>query len=57
MKQELNKHIAFYNIAEEFRNWQRQWDLFSKQKGLNKPPHLDEFMEILEQRYIVEFRP
>jgi signal recognition particle GTPase len=44
---------AFHNIAEEFRKWQRQWDLFGKQQITKKPPHLDEFINDLEQKYVV----
>lgn len=34
-------------FIEEFRNWQRQWDLFSKQETFNKPKHIDEFIDEL----------
>ena len=35
------------NFAEEFRKWQRQWDLFDKQEIKAKPKHLDEFISDL----------
>jgi hypothetical protein len=47
---------AFHNIAEEFIKWQRQWDLFGKQEITKKPPHLDEFINDLEQKYVVRFK-
>lgn len=49
-------HSAFRNIAEEFRGWQRQWDLFDKQEIKTKPPHLDEFIKNLEQKYVAGFK-
>lgn len=35
------------NFAEKFRQWQRQWDLFDKQKILKKPNNIDEFIDDL----------
>ena len=49
-------HNAFHNIAEEFRKWQRQWDLFGKQEISKKPLHLDEFIKELEHKYVVGFK-
>lgn len=49
-------HSAFRNIAEEFRNWQMQWELFDKQEITKKPPHLDEFITTLEQKYVAGFK-
>ena len=49
-------HSAFRKIAEEFRNWQRQWDLLDKQEIRKKPMHLDEFIKELEQKYVVGFK-
>ena len=34
-------------FAEKFRQWQRKWDLFSKQELSKKPPHLDQFIDSL----------
>ena len=34
-------------FAEQFRKWQKQWDLFDKQEIKVKPKHLDEFISDL----------
>ena len=33
------------NFAKNFRQWERQWDLFDKQKILKKPKTLDDFID------------
>lgn len=39
------------NFAKQFRDWQRQWDLFDKKQILKKPKSIDVFIEDLLLQY------
>ena len=50
METELRK------ILNEFRQWQRKWDLYDSRQILKKPQSYDDFIKGLKSKYVVGFK-
>lgn len=35
----------------EFRNWDKEWDIYEKNPQISKPPTQDEFLFYLREKY------
>ena len=47
---------ALLSLAQEFRDWQREWNLYDIGQRLVKPKNVDDFVSELEQRYVADFK-
>ena len=49
-------NCAFVKILNEFRQWQRKWDLYDSRQTLLKPQSSDDFIKGLKSKYVVGFK-
>jgi hypothetical protein len=49
-------NCAFNKVLNEFRQWQREWDLYDKRETLKKPQSSDDFIERLRTKYVIGFK-
>ena len=49
-------NCAFGKILNEFRQWQRKWDLYDSRQILKKPQSYDDFIKGLKSKYVVGFK-
>ena len=49
-------NCAFNNVLNEFRQWQREWDLYDKRETLKKPQSSDDFIKKLRTKYVIGFK-
>ncbi len=45
----MNELRTLEEIRDEFRQWQRQWDLYDKRETLKKPQSSDDFIKQLKK--------
>lgn len=49
-------NCAFNKVLNEFRQWQREWDLYDKREILKKPQNSDDFIKQLKTKYVIGFK-
>lgn len=49
-------NCAFGKILNEFRQWQREWDLYDSRQTLKKPQSSDDFIKGLKSKYVIGFK-
>jgi hypothetical protein len=49
-------NCAFGEILNEFRQWQREWELYVSLQALKKPQSADDFIEGLKSKYVIGFK-
>jgi hypothetical protein len=49
-------NCAFGKILNEFRQWQREWDLYDSRQTLKKPQSSDGFIKGLKSKYVIGFK-
>lgn len=49
-------NCAFNKVLNEFREWQREWDLYDKREVLKKPQTSDDFIKQLKSKYVIGFK-
>ena len=49
-------NCAFNKILNEFRQWQRKWELYHSQQTLKRPQKTDDFIKQLKSKYVVGFK-
>jgi len=49
-------NCAFNKVLNEFRQWQREWDLYDKRETLKKPQATDAFIKGLKSKYVIGFK-
>lgn len=47
---------ALLSLAQEFRDWQREWNLYDIGQRFVKPKNVDDFVSELEHRYVADFK-
>ena len=49
-------NCAFGKILDEFRQWQKEWDLYDSRQTLREPQSSDDFIKELKSKYVVGFK-
>ncbi|MFT6880880.1 MAG: hypothetical protein ACJARG_001814 [Arcticibacterium sp.] len=49
-------NCAFGEILNEFRQWQREWELYVSLQALKKPQSADDFIKGLKSKYVIGFK-
>jgi|GEM_PF-6011680 len=49
-------NCALGKVLNEFRQWQREWDLYDRREVLKKPQTSDDFVKQLKVKYVVVFK-
>ena len=56
VKNKSSMETELRKILNEFRQWQRKWDLYDSRQTLKKPQSSDDFIKGLKSKYVVGFK-